>query len=62
MLSKISKICAGFSQLKTKDFFWNEVSQGVKTAEYAVRGIVPTTATLMKEEIENGTKSKKIFI
>lgn len=32
------------TSLKTEDFFWTEVSLGVKTAEYAVRGIVPSTA------------------
>lgn len=45
----ISKIFRTFSQAKSKNFFWTEVNEGVKTAEYAVRGIVPTTATHMKE-------------
>lgn len=32
------------TSLKNEDFFWTEVSPGVKAAEYAVRGIVPSTA------------------
>lgn len=38
-----------FAKTKTSDFFWTEISEGVRTAEYAVRGIVPTTANIMKE-------------
>lgn len=54
----LSRLIQRFStQKKSKDFFWTEVSQGVKTAEYAVRGLVPTTATLMKKEIEEGSNS-----
>ena len=52
----ISKYIARFASLKSKDFFWTDISEGVKTAEYAVRGVVPTLATQMKQEIENGSK------
>jgi hypothetical protein len=45
----ITKIMQGFSKGKTNDFFWTQVSEGVKKAEYAVRGIVPSTAVTMKE-------------
>ncbi len=47
----------GFSKCKTNDFFWTQVSEGVKKAEYAVRGIVPTTAVSMKEQLDKKTKS-----
>lgn len=47
MLSKIvRRFC---TPKKSKDFFWNQVSEGVRTAEYAVRGVVPTLATQMKQ-------------
>jgi hypothetical protein len=46
MLTKVSKF---FSTKKSTDFFWTEVCQGVKAAEYAVRGLVPMTAANMKE-------------
>lgn len=45
----INKMFNNFSKLKSSDFFWTEISQGVKSAEYAVRGVVPTLATTMKE-------------
>lgn len=45
----ITRIFNKFSKAKTSDFFWTEISEGVRNAEYAVRGIVPTTANVMKE-------------
>jgi hypothetical protein len=45
----ITRIIRNFSKIKSKDFFWTEISEGVRTAEYAVRGVVPTTANIMKE-------------
>ncbi len=58
----ITKIFNRFSKAKGSDFFWTEISEGVRTAEYAVRGIVPTTANIMKEEIDKKTKSSSNFI
>jgi hypothetical protein len=45
MLSKI------FSRFSTKKsgFFWNDINNNVLQAEYAVRGVVPTLATTMKD-------------
>ena len=47
----ISKLIHRFASQKSSDFFWTEVSEGVKTAEYAVRGVVPTLANEMKQQI-----------
>ena len=58
----LSKLIRRFSSTKNSDFFWSDVSEGVRTAEYAVRGLVPTTATQMKKEIEDGSKSKFLLI
>ena len=41
----LSKFIRRFSSTKSSDFFWTDISEGVRTAEYAVRGLVPTTAT-----------------
>jgi hypothetical protein len=54
----LTKICSRFSQGKKSDFFWTEVSKGVKEAEYAVRGLVPTTAFHIKEDMEKKTKRR----
>jgi hypothetical protein len=45
----ITKTFKFFSSKKSKDFFWKDINQGVKAAEYAVRGIVPMTAASIRE-------------
>ena len=57
----ITRVCNMFGKAKNSDFFWTEISEGVRAAEYAVRGIVPTTANIMKEEIEKKTKSIQLI-
>lgn len=55
MLSKIiSK--AAFS-VKKGNFFWNDINANVLKAEYAVRGVVPSLANVMKDEIAKDPKS-----
>lgn len=53
----IARVFRGFSSVKKADFFWRDINDGVRNAEYAVRGLVPSTATLMQGEIDKGTKS-----
>ena len=52
----VSRIIRSFSA-KSSGFFWNDINPCVKAAEYAVRGVVPTQATLMQEELKKKTKS-----
>lgn len=47
---------------KSEDFFWTEVSPGVKNAEYAVRGLVPSTANIIKSEIKNKVRGNYVLI
>ena len=53
----IRKFSNKFGSLKNSDFFWNDINANVNTAQYAVRGLVPTTATKMKEELLTNPKS-----
>lgn len=57
MLSKVSK---QFSKQKSANFFWTEVNSRVQEAKYAVRGLVPTTAYQMKEDMEHNPSSNYI--
>ena len=57
----VSRIIRSFSA-KSSGFFWNDINPCVKAAEYAVRGVVPTQATLMQEELKKKTKSTCWFI
>lgn len=52
----ISKVFARFSTKKS-NFFWTDISPNVLEAQYAVRGIVPTLAVQMQNELQNGTAS-----
>jgi hypothetical protein len=53
MISKVfSKFCS-----KKSGFFWTDVNPNVLEAQYAVRGIVPTLATQMQNELKEGTGS-----
>jgi hypothetical protein len=45
----IRKTFKFFSSKKSKDFFWTNINEGVKAAEYAVRGIVPMTAASIRD-------------
>lgn len=53
----ISKIFSKFSSKKT-GFFWTDINPNVLEAQYAVRGVVPTLATQMQNELKEGTGSK----
>jgi hypothetical protein len=46
MLTKTSKF---FTTVKSSDFFWSTINSGVQAAEYAVRGVVPMTAALIRD-------------
>jgi hypothetical protein len=59
MIKKILKV---FSTTKSTNFFWTDVNKGVKAAEYAVRGIVPMTASAIRSEINSKTKSTSLSI
>lgn len=56
-MNNLHRIARQFSTKKT-GFFWTEVSPKVLEAEYAVRGLVPTLATQMKDKIKKGESSK----
>jgi hypothetical protein len=56
ILKMILKFVSNFSTKKS-GFFWTEVNSNVETAQYAVRGLVPTTATEMKNDIISGKAS-----
>lgn len=55
----ISKAFSNFSTKKT-GFFWTEINPNVLEAQYAVRGVVPTLATEMQNELQKGTGSNDI--
>ena len=55
----ISKAFSNFST-KKKGFFWTEINPNVIEAQYAVRGVVPTLATEMQNELQKGTGSNTI--
>jgi DUF1365 family protein len=50
------KIIKRFSTKKS-NFFWTEINPCVKEAEYAVRGVVPTLAVNIQNELKKGNKS-----
>ncbi len=52
----ISKVFSRFSTKKS-GFFWNEINPNVLEAQYAVRGVVPTLAVQMQNELESGSAS-----
>ncbi len=56
----IRKITASFST-KDKNFFWTQINPCVKESEYAVRGVVPTLANTMQNELKAG-KSTYLWI
>lgn len=58
------KLLRPFSRFCTKksEFFWNEVSPGVKNVRYAVRGIVPAMADHIKDELKSGNHSSPFII
>jgi hypothetical protein len=49
----ILRTIAKFS-VKKGNFFWTEINPCVKEAEYAVRGVVPTLANTMQNNIKKG--------
>lgn len=53
----ISRMFSSFSTKKT-GFFWNDINPNVLEAQYAVRGVVPTLATQMQNELQEGRGSK----
>ena len=53
MINKLVKISSSFC-VKKGNYFWTEVNSNVKEAEYAVRGVVPTLANNMKNEMKKG--------
>ena len=52
----ISKVFSRFSTKKS-GFFWNDINPNVLEAQYAVRGVVPTLAVQMQNELQSGSKS-----
>lgn len=52
----ISKVFSKFSSKKS-GFFWTDINPNVLEAQYAVRGVVPTLATQMQNELKDGTGS-----
>jgi len=51
MLSRVSCL---FSKKKAP-FFWQKINPCVKEAEYAVRGVVPTLAHDIQNELKKGS-------
>ena len=58
MIARLSK---KFSSTKSSDFFWTDVNECVVKAQYAVRGVVPSTANLMKDELATNPNSSNLF-
>lgn len=56
-MNRLLRLASSFTSKKT-NFFWNDINPKVKEAEYAVRGVVPTLATTMKNDIKSGNTSK----
>jgi hypothetical protein len=52
------RVMANFS-VKRSNFFWTEINPCVKEAEYAVRGVVPTLANTMQNNLKKGLESTK---
>ena len=60
-MKRIGKMAIRFST-KKENFFWKDVNPSLVEAEYAVRGIVPTLATTIKNKISSGDKSNCFFM
>lgn len=60
-MKRVGKLLARFSA-KKEPFFWTDVNPTLVEAEYAVRGVVPTLANTIKEQINSGDKSISCFI
>jgi hypothetical protein len=55
----LSRLTHRFATVKSSNFFWTDVNKNVYDAQYAVRGLVPTTAQEMQQEIASNPNSKQ---
>jgi len=57
----LQRLLSRFSTKKA-GYFWTEINPCVRESEYAVRGVVPTLANIMQDEIKKGSKSNHFNI